>query len=181
MLELRASFKALVVSIILYSSLPTDALADKFQSTHRTEIQEMVAASVRMETGVDAIRDEFAKKALSAPDPNSLSLLTERRRNRDCSNFIHARFYTRYKTLIDNIDTSPFDSSWAFALRKNRSDKSVLRDPRKIAVEIKYIISGFEDLKDFHPPLDEFVVQYSARPDLEAKCTDYLDATGMRN
>jgi hypothetical protein len=181
MLELRALLRALVVFITLYSSLSRDALAEELQSTHRTEIQEMVAASIRMETGVDAIRDEFAKKALSAPDQDSPSLLSERRLNRACLNYIHARFYVKYRTLIESIDTSPFDSTWAFALKDNRADKSALRDPRKIAIAIKYFISGFENLKDFRPPLDEFVVQFAASPDLEAKCTRYLDATGMRN
>jgi hypothetical protein len=65
--------------------------------------------------------------------------------------------------------------------RKDRSDESILRDPRKIAFELKYRISVFQFRKDFHSPLDEFVVQYSARADLEAKCTHYLDVTAMRN
>jgi hypothetical protein len=57
----------------------------------------------------------------------------------------------------------------------------VLRDPRKIACETNYLISSFKFLKDFHSPLEEFVVQYAARPDLEAKCKRYLDLTGTRN
>jgi hypothetical protein len=138
----------------------------------------MVAASVRMETGVDAIHDGFTRKVRSDPDPNSPSLLAERRLNLDCSYFIYARFYKKYRTLIDNIDTS---ASTFADFRKDRSDKSILRDPRKIAFELKYRISVFQSEKDFHPPVDEFVVQYAARPDLEAKCARYLDVTGMRN
>jgi hypothetical protein len=170
-----------VIFVALVSWLPAAALADEFARTHNKEIQEMVATSVRIETGINTIRDEFAKKALSDPDPSSPTLLAGRRLNRDCSSFIYARFYAKYRALIDNIDTSPFDSTWVFALRKNRSDRSVLRDPRKIVIDIKYKISGFEYRKDFHPPLEEFVAQYSALPDLEAECAHYLDVTGMRN
>jgi hypothetical protein len=167
-----------VVLIVSCSWLPAAGLADEFERTHSREIQEMVAASVRMETGVDAIDDEFIRKVRSDPDPNPSSLLAERRLNHECSYFIYARFYAKYRTLIDNIDTS---ASTLADLRKDRSDESILRDPQKIAFELKYRISVFQFRKDFHPPQDEFVVQYSARPDLEAKCTHYLDVTGMRN
>jgi hypothetical protein len=57
---------------------------------------------------------------------------------------------------------------------------SILRDPRKIAYETKFRISSFKYMKDFELPLEEYVVRYSARPDLEAKCTRYLGVTGMR-
>ena len=168
-------FVALIVSC---SWLPATGLADEFERTHRGEIQEMVAASVRMETGVDAIHDGFIKKVRSDPDPDSPSLLAERRLNLNCSYFIYARFYAKYRTLIDNIDTS---ASTFSDFRKDRSDKSILHDPRKIAFELKYRISALQYEKDFRPPVDEFVVHYAARPDLEAKCAHYLDVTGMRN
>lgn len=167
-----------VVLIVSCSWLPATGLADEFERTHNREIQEMVAASVRMETGVDGIRNEFAKKALSSADPNSPSLLAERRLNLDCSYFIYVRFYAKYRTLIDNIDTS---ASTFSDFRKDRSDKSILHDPRKIAFELKYRISALQYEKDFRPPVEEFVVQYAARPDLEAKCAHYLDVTRMRN
>lgn len=162
----------------LWFLFPAAGLANEFEQAHQEEIQEMVAASIRMETGVDAVHDEFVRKVRSAPDPNSPSLLAERRLNLDCSYFTYARFYAKYRTLIENIDTS---ASTFADFRKDRSNKSILRDPRKIAFELKYRISAFQSEKDFHPPLSEFVVQYAARPDLEAKCAHDLDVTGMRN
>ena len=169
----------LVAVVILYSWLPAASLADEFERTHRREIQKMVAASVRIETGFGMIHAEYRTKVRSDSDPNSPSLRAEGRLIQDCSNFIYASFYAKYRTLIDNIDTSTFMSPED--LRKNRSDTSILRDPRKIASEIKFRISSFRYLKDFELPLEEYVVRYSARPDLEAKCAHYLDVTGMRN
>jgi hypothetical protein len=177
-IRLARSAWLLVALIVSYSWLPAAGLADEFERTHSREIQEMVAANVRMETGVDAIYNEFIRKVRSDPDLNSPSRLAERRLDHDCSYFIYARFYAKYRTLIDNIDTS---SSTLADLRKDRSDESILRDPQKIAFELKYRISVFQSRKDFHPPQNEFVVQYSTRPDLEAKCTHYLDLTGLRN
>lgn len=171
------SARLLIASIVLCSCLPAAGLADEFTRTHRKEIQEMVAASVKMETGLKQIQDEFARKA--ALDPRSSSIRAEGRLNHECYRFVQARFYAKYRGLIDNINTSPFTS--LIDIRKSKSDISILRDPRKIVVETKYGISGFEYTKDFHPPLEDFVVQYSGRPDLEAKCTHYLDVTGIRN
>ena len=90
----------------------------------------MVAASVRIETGVDTIHDE--KNAIG-PCSNSPSLLAERRLNLDCSYFIYAKFYAKYRTIVDNIDTS---ASTFADFRKDRSDKSILRDPQKISFEL---------------------------------------------
>ena len=168
----------LVVSMVLCPWLPAVGLADEFERTHRREIQEMVAASVRIETGFGMIYAEYTTKVRSDPDPKSPTLLAEGRLIHDCSNFIYATFYAKFRTLIDNIDTSAFDSPEE--LRKDRSDTSILRDPRKIAYETKFRISGFKYMKDFEPPLEEYVVRYSARPDLEAKCTPYLEVAGMR-
>ena len=179
--SLQRTSLLLIASMALVLWEPEAVMSGEFERTHENEIQLMVSASVRVETGIDALRDEFAKKTLSTPDRNSPPLLSERQLNRECSNFVHAIFYAKYKALLEKIDTSPLDTTSVFALRKNRSDRSVLRDPRKIAIETKYIISGFEFLKDFHPPLEDFVVQYAARPDLEEKCTRYLNATGIRN
>jgi hypothetical protein len=169
----------LVASIFFCSWLPAAGLADEFARTHSAEIQQMVAASVRIETSFDTILKEFARKVRLASDPHSPSVRAEGSLNHECYDFVHAKFYARYKSLMDGINTYPFTSS--VAIRKNRSDVSVLRDPRKIVVETKSIISGLEFQKDFHPPLEEYVVQYSARPDLEDKCAHYLDVTGMRN
>lgn len=163
------------------SELSAAGRADEFEQTHRGELQEMMAASVRVETSFNTIFDEFTRKVRSDPDPRSPALRAEGSLNHDCYDFIQARFYAKYQSLLDNIDTYPFDSTSVFALRKSRSDTSPLHDPRKRAVEIRYIISSFKFLKDFHPPLEEFVVRYAARPDLEAKCTHYLDVTGMRD
>jgi hypothetical protein len=89
----------------------------------------MVAASVKIETSFDAIRQEFARKARSDPDPHSPSLRSEARLNLECYNFVHAKFYARYRALIDSINTYPFTSPGD--IRKNRSDVSVLRRPAK--------------------------------------------------
>lgn len=164
-------------SIVLWFWLPTAGLADEFARTHRREIQEMVTASVKMESGIRAIAVEYVKKA--DLDPDSLATLAKAKLNIECYGFIHARFYAKYRALIDNIDTDPFTS--IVDIRKNKRDVSVLRDPRKIAVATKYLISGFKWNKDFQPPAEDFAVRYSARPDLEAECTHYLDVTGMRN
>ncbi|MDH2344192.1 MULTISPECIES: hypothetical protein [unclassified Bradyrhizobium] len=171
--------RLLIVSILLCSGLAAPSFADNPLRSRDAKTQEMVAASVRIETGLGAIYADFRKKVQSKTDPNSPALRAEGGLNHDCSNFIYARFYAKYQALIDKIDTSAFSSPED--LRKNRSDTSILRDPRKIAYETKYRISSFKFLKDFHPPLEEFVVQYSTRPDLEARCTRYLDVTGTRN
>lgn len=139
----------------------------------------MVAASVKIETGFNAIFDDFSKRKKLEPDASSSALRAEGLLNQDCYNFVHARFFARYRTILNGIDTSGIES--IANLRRDRTDKSVLRDPRKIAYETNYVISSFKFLKDFQPPLEEFVVKYAARSDLEAKCTRYLDATGMRN
>ncbi|MDH2345886.1 MULTISPECIES: hypothetical protein [unclassified Bradyrhizobium] len=151
--------------------------ADELARPHDREIQDMVAASVGIETGFNSIFDGFRRKIRS--DPGSPDFRTEGRLNQDCYNFVHARFYAKYRKLLDSIDISRL--SGFSDLRRDRTDKSVLRDPRKIAYETNYLISSFKFLKDFHPPLDEFVVRYSARPDLETKCMRYLDLTGTRN
>jgi len=164
-------FVALIVSC---SWLPASSLADEFERTHRREIQEMVAANVRIETGFGVIDAEYRRKVRSDPNPKAPSLLAEGRLIQDCSDFIYATFYAKFRKLIDNIDTSSFDSPEE--LRKDRSDMSILRDPRKIAYETKYRISGFKYLKEFYPPIEEFVVRYSVRPDLEAKCAHYLES-----
>jgi hypothetical protein len=59
----------------------------------------MVAAYVSMETGIEAIHDEFVKKVRSSFDPTSPSLLAERRLNHDCSHFIYTRFYAKFHAL----------------------------------------------------------------------------------
>jgi hypothetical protein len=82
------SARLFVASIVLCSWLPAVALADEFARTHRREIQEMVAASVRMETSFNAILHEFARKARLDPDPHSASLRAEASLNHDCYNFI---------------------------------------------------------------------------------------------
>jgi hypothetical protein len=164
-------------AIISFSWLPTITFADEFERTHRSEIREMVAASVKMETGIDAMYDGFIGKVRSDPDPNASSLLEERRLSQECSLFIYTKFYAKFRTLIDNIDTT--DLSFA-DFRKDRSDKSIPHDPRKIAFELKYKFLAFPARKDFQPPLDEFVVRYSMRSDLEDKCVHYLDVTEMR-
>ena len=99
--------------------------------------------------------------------------------DRECRRFIHARFYAKFRMLIDDIDPHPFTS--IFDIGESNSDNGILRDPRKIAIETRYIISNFRRLKDFHPPAEEFAVQYAARPDLDARCSHDLDITGMKN
>ena len=165
--------------ILLHSWLPVAAVADDLARAHSQEIDEMVAASIRIETGFDAIFDAFSKRKKLEPDASSSALRAEGLLNQECYNFVHARFFARYRTVLDGIDTSGIAS--IANLRRDRTDKSVLRDPRKIAYETNYIISSFKFLKDFQPPLEEFAVKYAARSDLEARCTRYLDATGMRN
>jgi len=171
--------RLLLASTIFCSLLPAATHADGFTSAHRKEIQEMVAASVRMETGFNTILGDFAKKSRSYPIPHPPAIRDEGRLNRECYNFSHAKFYAKYRALIDNIDTRPFTS--IFDIRENKSDTSILRDPRKIAIATKNIISSLEYLKDFHPPLTDYVLQYSARSDLEATCAHYLDAIGMKS
>jgi hypothetical protein len=172
----RSSLGLSVASAICCWLLPTASLAVEFA---REELQEMVAASVRLETNFDKVRQDFARKARTDADPHSSSLRAEATLIQDCSNFIYARFYAKYRKLIDGIDTSIFNSPED--LRNNRSDKSVLRDPRKIAYEIKYRISSFRYLTDFQPPIEEYAIQYSARPDLQTKCAYYLGVTGLGN
>lgn len=164
----------LVASIALWCWLSTVGLADEFAQTHRREIQEMVAASVKVETGFNAIQEELGKarlgRKLSASPVRSGPFF-------ECYTLVHAKLYARYRVLMDDLNTAPFTST--LDIRKNRSDTSILRDPRKIVVETKYIIASLKYQKDFHPPLEDFVVQYSVRPDLEARCVHDLDVTGM--
>ena len=167
----------LAILIAFCRWLPAVTLANEFEQTHSGDIEKMVAASVKMETGWKAIEDDFRRKA--ALEPHSPAIRAEGKLNFQCYSFIHARFYTKYRALIDNIDThSIFSPAY---LRKNNSDASILHDPQKIAYETKYIISSFEHEKDFHPPVEEFAVQYAARPEMETACVHYLDVTGMRD
>lgn len=136
----------------------------------------MVSASVKIENGLNSIFDEFRQKSRSNPTLPELG--AEGLRNHDCYSFVHARFYARYRAILDNLDISGMNG--LSGLRKDRTDRSALRDPRKIAYETNYLISSFKFLKGFHPPLGDFVVQYSARPDLEIKCARQLEVTGMR-
>ncbi len=171
--------RLLAALIFVYWWLPAAAIADELARIHDREVDEMVAASVKMETGFNAIFDDFSKRKKLEPDASSSALRAEGFLNQECYNFVHARFFARYRTLLNGIDTSGIAS--IANLRRDRTDRSVLRDPQKIAYETNYIISSFKFMKDFHPPLEEFVVGYAARPNLQTKCARYLDATGMRN
>jgi hypothetical protein len=168
--QFKLEFKARTIWLLLAistvaASLPGDSHADEFMRTHRREIREMVAASIRIETELK--------------DPDSAANRAESSFNFECFGFIDAKFYRKYRAVIDNIDTSSIFSP-AF-LRKNKSDTSVLRDPIKIAYQAKYALEALVYEKDFRPPVEEYAVQYASRPDLETKCTRYLDATKMRN
>lgn len=169
----------LAVWLLFCSWLPAVGAAHELARTHDREVQEMVAASVKVETGFNGIFADFSRRKRLTSDASSPDLRAEGRLNQECYNFVHARFYAKYRTLLDSIDISGL--SGFSNLRRNRTDKSVLSDPKKIAYQTNYIISSFKFLKDFHPPLEKFVVQYSTRSDLEEKCAYYLEVTGTRN
>jgi hypothetical protein len=173
--------RLLSVSILFLSWLPTVGLADDVAAARTKDVQEMISASVKMETGLDAIDAAVGNKVramLANSDRESPAVIAEMRNHILCLQLTYARFYATRRTLIDSIDTSGVSLA---DLRKDQTPESIQRDPRKIAFEIKYQISRLDSQKDFYPPLETFVIRYSERRDLETACAHYLDVTGLRN
>jgi hypothetical protein len=167
--------RAIAAALIVFCGTTTSGVAaEDFALVHRKEIWEMVIASVRFRAGLDALREQvYSDRGRVAPAFKENAELY-----RDCSIFLEAKFYSRYRGVIDNLDTSPFEEEGD--VRRSREDTSILRDPRKIIVEIKYEVSGFAFLKGFHPPAGDFAVEYAGRPELEKRCEAYIGATGLR-
>ena len=63
-----------------------------------------------------------------------------------CRSFEYAKFYQKYKIVLDNINISPFKS--ISEVRPNRDVEEILRDPLKIVIDAKYVISTAVSAED---------------------------------
>jgi hypothetical protein len=164
----------LAITIVFYSWLPAAGVAGEFEQTHRRKIRGMVIAWVEFNIGFES----FSKKNVDSLDRKDPAFKERATLRSDCHHFTHALFYSKFRDIVDHLDTSPFEEIGD--IRKNREDTSIFRDPRKISVELKYVLGGLRYHKGFHEPLGDFAVEYARRPDLKERCNDYLSATGLR-
>ena len=139
----------------------------------RAEMRKMTAAGIRLQKGYE----EYTWKRLAglkhgSPAYNEVGELAT-----DCSWFIYARFYSRFRNIIDKLDTSPFRHARDF---EQGDDLSIIRDPKKIVVSTRDRILDIWYLKKASGSAWDFAVEYARNPELENKCQGYLDAAGLR-
>lgn len=138
-------------------------------------VKEMAKAGIQLQTALANFQKQiFSDQGRAASDFGAQSHLFW-----ECFQFSQIKFYAKYRNVIDNLDTSPFQEEGD--VRPNREDKSILKDPKKIVIEIRYVVDGLIYNKGFHPPTGDFAVEYASRQDLAQQCELYLDATGLKD
>ena len=89
-----------------------------------------------------------------------------------CWEFARVDLYANFSSVIDSINTEPFKEINDF--RRDRYDNEILSDPRKIAVEIRAVISSLRYKKQYLPPLQDFAIKISLDHRLRLLCRAYL-------
>jgi hypothetical protein len=166
---------ALIFALFCFSFLSPGAKADVFASEHRADIKEMTVAGIRLQ-------EEWRRYTWSQvpDDDRSPAAYNEvAGMNSDCYWLVYARFYLKFRALIDGLDTSPLADTREF--EEMMKKKSVLRNPKQIVVLARMRISALHDVRGGEAAsAGDFAIDYARRPDLESKCHGYLDATGLR-
>jgi hypothetical protein len=127
------------------------------------------------------LANEFARQR----DSMDSSLRNEiAARNPDCYFLSYVVLYDRYQCVVENIDTRPFENEY-YDVLKDRSDTSITNDPRKIVIDVKYVI----DLMAHSPKYSsydydrknrsQFTMRFEKEALLQHACEKYLRFVGI--
>ena len=169
-LHSRIIFELAILVAGILSYLPVSAApANQPALTSALDRQALVTANVATETRIKNLeRNIFQDKLKRRPDFSAKA-----HEFGTCFLFSDITLYARFASLIDGMDTTPFEGPGDY--RRDRYDNSTLRDPRSIAVEVKSLMSSVQFVKGYRPPLREFLLAKSRDGELRTLCRAYLD------
>jgi hypothetical protein len=157
-------------------------IGDDFESIHGKQIGEMVRADIWFQIAAEA----YDKRIFAGIDPSSLDFEKRATLSTRCFYFADAKFYSRYRGIIDNFPINEGSDLLAHVHNKLKVKSEYRSGPASIDTNPLFVVVGIRQFLDtvyilegFHPPIREFAIEYAHRDDLERECRQYLEMSGL--